>query len=177
MTKVTEYRWQGRGGTGVKAANITPKTGSIVGGFVLTGGEKGDLICMSKHGQTIRLGIADIPERSRATQGVIIMRLDAGDKVASISLVLEEVAELPKAEVQKALVMAKKEEAVLQKELALEGVTLEGEELPAKEAAKVESPKKAPVAKKTVKKAPTAKKAPPKKKPAKPAKKKGGKKK
>ena len=147
MTKVTEYRLQGRGGTGVKAANITPKTGSIVGGFVLTGGEKGDLICMSKHGQTIRLGISDIPERSRATQGVIIMRLDAGDKVASISMVLEEVGELSKEEVKKALIMAKKEEAILQKELALEGEDLEKEEQPTKEP-KEEKAKKATRAKK-----------------------------
>ena len=127
MTKVTEYRLQGRGGTGVKAANITPKTGNIVGGFVLTGSEKGDLICMSKHGQTIRLGLSDIPERSRATQGVIIMRLDAGDKVASISLVMEAEGELAEEDVKKALAAAKKEEAVLAKELAAEGVTL-GEE-------------------------------------------------
>ncbi len=167
MTKVTEYRLQGRGGTGVKAANITPKTGSIVGGFVLTGGEKGDLICMSKHGQTIRLGLADIPERSRATQGVIIMRLDAGDKVASISMVLEEAGELSKEDVKKAMALAAKEEALLQKELALTGETLEEsdekeeeEPVPAKKPAKTAS-----------------KAAPPKKKPAKVAKKKGSKKK
>jgi DNA gyrase subunit A len=147
MTKVTEYRLQGRGGTGVKAANITPKTGNIVGGFVLTGGEKGDLICMSKHGQTIRLGIGDIPERSRATQGVIIMRLDSGDKVASISMVLEEAGELSKEDVKKAMALAAKEEAVLQKELALEGEALNQdaeEETPKKiEAKKAPAPKAA----------------------------------
>src|SRR3989338_5468855 len=164
MTKVTEYRLQGRGGTGVKAANITPKTGSIVGGFVLTGGEKGDLICMSKHGQTIRLGIADIPERSRATQGVIIMRLDAGDKVASISMVLEEAGELAKEDVKKAMQAAAKEEAMLQKELALEGEALDQEEEPAKEPTKkIEKTK--------------VKKTAPKKKTVKVSKKKSGKKK
>jgi DNA gyrase subunit A len=89
MTKVTEYRLQGRGGSGVKAANVTPKTGNIIGGAILTEGMQGDLICISKLGQTIRLKISDIPTRSRATQGVIIMRLTGGDMVASISLILE----------------------------------------------------------------------------------------
>lgn len=123
-TKVTEYRLQGRGGTGVKAANITPKTGNIVGGYVLTGSEKGDLICMSRRGQTIRLALRDIPERSRATQGVIIMRLDTSDKVASISLVLEEEGSLAAADVKKAKELAKEEEAALKEELAASGVSL-----------------------------------------------------
>jgi DNA gyrase subunit A len=121
MTKVTEYRLQGRGGSGVKVANITPKTGEIVGGFVLTGSEMGDIICMSKHGQTIRMALKDIPERSRATQGVIVMRLEAGDKVASISLVMEAQGEHAAEVVEEALKKAQKEEAVLMKELAAEG--------------------------------------------------------
>ncbi|MEK7137547.1 MAG: DNA gyrase C-terminal beta-propeller domain-containing protein, partial [Patescibacteria group bacterium] len=107
--------------SGVKAANITPKTGEIVGGFVLTGSEMGDIICMSKHGQTIRMALKDIPERSRATQGVIVMRLEAGDKVASISLVMEAQGEHAAEVVEEALKKAQKEEAVLMKELAAEG--------------------------------------------------------
>ena len=122
MTKVTEYRLQGRGGTGVKAANITTKTGYIIGGFVLTGEEKGDLICISKSGQTIRLKLSDIPLRGRATQGVIIMRLKARDKVASISLVLETEGELAEADVQKAMEKAQKEEVALQKEMVAQGI-------------------------------------------------------
>ena len=122
MTQVTEYRLQGRGGTGVKAANITPKTGNIVGGFVLTGEEKGDLICISKHGQAIRLALKDIPLRGRATQGVIIMRLNAKDKVASKSIVLQEEGVLDEAAIEEAMENAKKEEAALQKEMAKEGV-------------------------------------------------------
>jgi len=122
MTQVTEYRLQGRGGTGVKAANITPKTGNIVGGFVLTGEEKGDLICISKHGQAIRLALKDIPLRGRATQGVIIMRLNSSDKVASISIVLEEEGVLDEAAMEEAIEKAKKEEVQLQKEMAKEGI-------------------------------------------------------
>jgi DNA gyrase subunit A len=122
MTNVTEYRLQGRGGTGVKVANITAKTGNIVGGFVMTGEEKGDLICISKNGQAIRLQIDSIPTRGRATQGVIIMRLKARDVVASISLVLEEEGEIDEKAMEKAMEKAQREEVALQKEMVKEGV-------------------------------------------------------
>lgn len=90
MTSVGEYRLQGRGGAGVKAAQLTPKTGNIVGGHVLTEGEEGDLLCISKQGQMIRMRLSDIPSRGRATQGVIVMRLGSGDKVATMSVILED---------------------------------------------------------------------------------------
>lgn len=92
-TPVTEYRFQGRGGSGVKAAQITAKTGDIVGGAVLTPGEDGDLLLLSKKGQAIRMKLSAIPSQGRATQGVIVMRLDKGDKVASMSVVMDEGAE------------------------------------------------------------------------------------
>lgn len=87
---ITLYRLQGRGGSGVKAAQLTPKTGDIVGGAILQDGDQGDLICISKQGQTIRMKLSDIPSRGRATQGVIVMRLDAGDKVASVSVIMHD---------------------------------------------------------------------------------------
>jgi DNA gyrase subunit A len=90
MTSVTEYRFQGRGGSGVKAAQLTAKTGDIVGGAVLQEGEDGDLLCISKQGQMIRMRLSDIPSRGRATQGVIVMRLNARDKVATMSVVMED---------------------------------------------------------------------------------------
>ncbi len=90
MTPVDEYRFQGRGGTGVKAANLTPKTGDIVGAAVLEEGAEGDLICVSKEGQAIRMKLSEIPSRGRATQGVIVMRLNAGDKVATTSVIMED---------------------------------------------------------------------------------------
>ncbi|MFH0770916.1 MAG: DNA gyrase subunit A [Candidatus Peregrinibacteria bacterium] len=90
MTPVEEYRFQGRGGTGVKAAQLTAKTGDVVGGCVLKQGEEGDLFCLSKQGQAIRMRLSDIPSRGRATQGVIVMRLNAKDKVATMSVVMED---------------------------------------------------------------------------------------
>jgi DNA gyrase subunit A len=80
-TEISEYRLQGRGGTGIKTVNVTPKTGQLISSRVLTDEE--DLIVISQKGQVIRTEIKSIPILSRATQGVRIMRLDDGDKVAS----------------------------------------------------------------------------------------------
>ncbi len=88
MSPVTEYRFQGRGGSGVKAAQLTAKTGDIIGAVVLEEGAQGDLLCISREGQTIRMSLSDIPSRGRATQGVIVMRLDPPDKVATMSVVM-----------------------------------------------------------------------------------------
>ncbi|HRH93343.1 MAG TPA: DNA gyrase subunit A [Candidatus Peribacteria bacterium] len=97
-TPVTLYRLQGRGGGGVKAAQLTTKTGDIVGGAILSEAENGDLICISKQGQTIRMKLSDIPSRGRATQGVIVMRLDGGDKVASMSVIIDDPNAIAEAE-------------------------------------------------------------------------------
>jgi len=85
-TELREYRLQGRGGTGIKTAKITPKTGELVASRILTGEEE-DLIVISQKGQVIRTKISQIPKLSRATQGVRIMRLGEGDKVASVTFI------------------------------------------------------------------------------------------
>ena len=91
MTPVSEYRAQTRGGSGVKTANITTRTGKVVGAKVIEPGFKGDLILVAKSGQAIRLPEKEIPSRGRATQGVILMRLsEEADKVCSVSLLPEE---------------------------------------------------------------------------------------
>jgi DNA gyrase subunit A len=77
---------QGRGGTGIKTAKINPKTGEIISSTVLSGQEE-DLIVISQKGQVIRTKISSIPKLSRATQGVRIMRLGEGDKVASVACI------------------------------------------------------------------------------------------
>jgi DNA gyrase subunit A len=90
-SNVTDYRFQGRGGSGVKTANITAKTGKVIGARVLTNDMNGDLILISSHGQMIRLPLKQIPTSGRATQGVYVMRLKEGDRVASLSLILEDI--------------------------------------------------------------------------------------
>ncbi|MFH1181247.1 MAG: DNA gyrase subunit A [bacterium] len=85
-TDVKEYRLQGRGGSGIKTARITPKTGEIVASKALFGQEE-DLIVISEKGQVIRTAINSISILSRATQGVRIMRLDEGERVASAACI------------------------------------------------------------------------------------------
>ena len=88
-TKITNYRFQNRGGTGVKTATLTSRTGKVVGARILESDMMGDLIIISRGGQMIRLPLNEIPSIGRATQGVYVMRLKDSDKVASISLIVE----------------------------------------------------------------------------------------
>lgn len=81
-TKITEYRIQKRGGSGIKTARITEKTGEIVFSRVV-GKEGKDLIVISKKGQVIRVPLNSISIIGRAASGVRVMKLGKGDKVAS----------------------------------------------------------------------------------------------
>jgi DNA gyrase subunit A len=85
-TALKEYKVQKRGGSGIKTAKVTPKTGKIIVAKVLADGEE-ELIAMSKKGQVIRTNLKDIPSLGRQTQGVTIMRLRAGDGIASLTCV------------------------------------------------------------------------------------------
>ncbi|CAN5808331.1 DNA gyrase subunit A [soil metagenome] len=87
-TSVDEYRITNRGGKGVKTINITEKTGSLVG--ILDVSEKEDLIITCKSGITLRTGISSIKEAGRATQGVTLIRIDNGDKIAAVSKIQEQ---------------------------------------------------------------------------------------
>ena len=84
-TDLSEYRLQGRGGSGIKTAKATPKTGNLVASKALTDEE--DLIVISQRGQVIRTAISSIAVLSRSTQGVRIMRLEEGDRVASATCI------------------------------------------------------------------------------------------
>ena len=81
-TKLTEYKTQGRGGSGIKTMSITPKTKQLVGAAVVLA-KGGELVAMSKKSQTIRTGLDEISTLSRATQGVRVMKMREGDQVAS----------------------------------------------------------------------------------------------
>jgi len=81
-TKVSEYKIQGRGGSGIKAMKITDKTGKLVGATIVTDDHE-ELIAMSSKSQVIRTALDQIPTLGRDTQGVSVMKLKAGDTVAS----------------------------------------------------------------------------------------------
>lgn len=83
-TKVKEYKVQKRGGSGIKTAKITPKTGKLIIGRIVKG-EEGELIAISQKGQVIRVEIGSIPSLGRQTQGVMIMKMRAGDGIASLT--------------------------------------------------------------------------------------------
>jgi len=78
------YKVQNRGGSGLKTANVTSKTGKLIFSSVISEeNEDEDLIVISRKGQVIRLPISSIPELGRSTQGVRVMKMRDGDKVAS----------------------------------------------------------------------------------------------
>ncbi|TSC75273.1 MAG: DNA gyrase subunit A, partial [Parcubacteria group bacterium Gr01-1014_33] len=84
QTLLKEYKKQRRGGSGIKTAKITAKTGNVVSGNIVD--EEGEeLIAISQKGQVIRTTLAAIAVLSRLTQGVRIMKLDEGDAIASIT--------------------------------------------------------------------------------------------
>jgi len=83
-TALKEYKVQRRGGSGIKTAKVTQKTGKLIVAKVLTGGEE-ELIAMSKKGQVLRTALKDISSLGRQTQGVTVMRLRAGDSIASVA--------------------------------------------------------------------------------------------
>lgn len=85
-TKVSQFTAHARGGVGIRSAVVNDKTGNLVGVKSLKGDEQ-EVIIISGQGQTIRLGLKEIPGLSRATQGVRIMRLNSGDSVVSLALV------------------------------------------------------------------------------------------
>jgi DNA gyrase subunit A len=86
-TKISQFTAHARGGVGIRSAVVNTKTGALIGVKALDGDEAKEVIIISKNGQTIRLGLKDIPELGRATQGVRIMRLNDGDQVTSLALV------------------------------------------------------------------------------------------
>ena len=84
-TKVSQFTAHSRGGVGIRSAIVNTKTGNLVGVKSL-GNESQEVIIISQQGQTIRLGLNNIPDLSRATQGVRIMRLNNNDEVVSLTL-------------------------------------------------------------------------------------------
>jgi DNA gyrase subunit A len=91
-TKVSQFTAHARGGVGIRSAVVNSKTGNLIGVKSLQKDDPREVIIISKNGQTIRLGLKDIPELGRATQGVRIMRLNDGDRVVSLALVDKTIA-------------------------------------------------------------------------------------
>ena len=98
-TKVAQFTPHARGGVGIRSAVVNTKTGELVGVKTLISQEQ-EVIIISQQGQTIRLGLQNIPALGRATQGVRIMRLNDGDEVVSLALVDKAIEEAEFEEVE-----------------------------------------------------------------------------
>ena len=80
-----QRRPQNRGGKGLKGYNITAKTGRIAGVAIVDDAD--DIMLIENGGVRIRMAAADINIYGRDTQGVILMRLEAGSRVISVDRV------------------------------------------------------------------------------------------
>ncbi|MBI4155769.1 MAG: DNA gyrase subunit A [Candidatus Zambryskibacteria bacterium] len=82
-TDIDEYKVQRRGGSGVKTAKVTPKTGQLISAKIFAGGND-EVVAISKKSQVIRVDAKEIPVLGRQTQGVRVMKLREGDSIASL---------------------------------------------------------------------------------------------
>jgi DNA gyrase subunit A len=85
---VEDYPTVGRGGKGVKTIQVTEKTGYLIA--VKSVKDEDDLMVTCKSGIIIRIACNDFRVMGRATQGVRVIKLDAGDEIADVAVVLHE---------------------------------------------------------------------------------------
>jgi DNA gyrase subunit A len=92
-SEIDEYRITKRGGKGVKAMNVTEKTGCLIAIKEVV--DNDDLMIINKSGITIRLAVANLRVMGRATQGVRLIRLNENDEISSIEKVekIEDIAD------------------------------------------------------------------------------------
>ncbi len=80
QTPLVEYKTQSRGGSGIKTAEITPKTGPLTSAHVVS--DEKEVFALSAKGQMIRTELGTVRTTGRAAQGVRIMNLKPGDRLA-----------------------------------------------------------------------------------------------
>nr|WP_298004782.1 DNA gyrase subunit A [uncultured Flavobacterium sp.] len=82
------YRETNRGGKGVKAMNITEKTGALISIGAVT--DNDDLMIINKSGLTIRLRVSDLRIMGRNTQGVRLINIKGNDSIAAVAKVMRD---------------------------------------------------------------------------------------
>ncbi len=86
-TALIKYKSQSRGGSGIKTAKTTGRTGKLIYSNIIEASEEEqDLIVSSNKGQIIRTSVKDISVLGRATQGVRIMKLKADERLAAAAV-------------------------------------------------------------------------------------------
>ena len=91
-TRLTDYRLTNRGVKGVINMKTTNKTGKVVA--ILSVKDDSDLMIVSKDGKIIRIDSGEIRQAGRSTQGVRLVRMEDGDRVAAASVLPAEVVKL-----------------------------------------------------------------------------------
>jgi len=87
-TPLEDYRLTARGGKGVINMKTTDRNGQVVA--ILSVKEDSDLMIVTKDGKAIRLEAAEIRQAGRSTQGVRLVRMEEGDRVAAAGVIPEE---------------------------------------------------------------------------------------
>ena len=90
-TKVSEYPVKGRGGKGIKTANITEKNGPLAGLTTVSGNE--DIMLITDKGVIIRFNVSTVSQTGRSTLGVRLMKMEADTKVVTMAAVEPEAVE------------------------------------------------------------------------------------
>jgi DNA gyrase subunit A len=106
-TDFKEYRIQSRGGKGIINIKVTGKNGAAVG--MKTVSDKDELMLITEKGMIVRSPIKDIRSTGRSTQGVRLMKLDKGDKIASVAKIVPEDEDAEEAKIKEAETKSAKE--------------------------------------------------------------------
>ena len=89
-TNIDEYRLTHRGSKGVKALNVTEKNGMMVALRTVEDEEKQDVMIITDSGVVMKMPLVQISTLKRATQGVRLINLRNGQKVATVTIVDKE---------------------------------------------------------------------------------------
>jgi DNA gyrase subunit A len=82
-TRISEYRIQGRGGLGIKVANLVEARGDLVGALVTHGDD--EVLVIMERGKIVRSAVAEVNLTGRNTQGVTFAKPDKGDRIIAVA--------------------------------------------------------------------------------------------
>ncbi len=90
-TDIDEYRVQGRGGLGIKVANLVEARGDLVGALITE--EDDEVLVIMERGKIVRSAVNEVSLTGRNTQGVTFARPDRGDRIIAVAKNIERQAE------------------------------------------------------------------------------------
>lgn len=100
-TRVSEYRVQGRGGLGIKVANLVEARGDLVGALITQ--DSDEVLVIMERGKIVRSAVNGVNLTGRTTQGVTFAKPDDGDRIIAIARNVEATVAAEVAEVAEAV--------------------------------------------------------------------------